>query len=87
MVEQAVLIASGDSLEADLVRQLLAERPQRVNPITVPSVPILIGTKVAEAERILARRTLAAYGGDRGRAASALGIDVSRLAQLIEEAS
>ncbi len=52
---------------------------------TVPPtvVPITVGTKVEEAERQLALRTLEAYAGDRVAACAALGVDLRRLDELI----
>ncbi len=81
LVEQAVLLSTGDVLEPNEVRQLLAERPRRLTP---PVVPITVGTKVADAERILARSTLAAYRGDRAQTAAALGVPMERLADLLD---
>jgi len=83
MVEQAVLLSTGESLEPGEIQQLLAERPRRVTP---PVVPIAVGTRVEDAERILARSTLAAYRGDRAQAAAALGVAVERLADLLDHA-
>jgi DNA-binding NtrC family response regulator len=85
LIEQAVLLERTDRLEAEGVMSLLAGRAPRRDP--TPVVPILVGTKVAEAERQLAARTLEAYAGDRRAAAEALGIDVGRLAELLGEAS
>jgi DNA-binding NtrC family response regulator len=89
IVEQAVLVAKSDKLEPDLVCSLLASRP--VSPpslrgVNTPVVPILVGTKVAEAERQLALRTLEAFAGDRLAAAEALGVDLHRLDELVGEA-
>jgi DNA-binding NtrC family response regulator len=84
LVEQAVLLERTDRLDADGVQMLLAGRPPRKD--VTPIVPILVGTKVAEAERQLAVRTVEAYDGDRQAAAEALGIDVQRLAELLGEA-
>ena len=50
-------------------------------------VPIAIGTKVEDAERQLAMRTLEAYAGDRVAACAALGVDAARLEELIGAAS
>jgi DNA-binding NtrC family response regulator len=85
IIEQAVLVARGDRLEPELVTGLLAARPvappsQRT---TTPVVPILVGTKVVEAERQLAQRTLEAFAGDRLAAAEALGVDLHRLDELL----
>jgi DNA-binding NtrC family response regulator len=84
LVEQAVLLERAERLEAQGVQLLLSERPPRRDP--TPVVPILVGTKVAEAERQLAARTLEAYSGDREAAAHALGVDLDRLAELLGEA-
>jgi DNA-binding NtrC family response regulator len=46
-------------------------------------VPIAVGTKVEDAERQLALRTLEAYAGDRVAACEALGVDAARLDQLV----
>jgi DNA-binding NtrC family response regulator len=46
-------------------------------------VPIAVGTKVEEAERQLAMRTLEAYAGDRVATCAALGVDLARLDQLL----
>jgi DNA-binding NtrC family response regulator len=83
IIEQAVLLTRIDRLEPELLGQLLSGRPQRRD--TTPVVPILVGTKVAEAERQLALRTLEAYAGDRQAAAHALGVDVPRLLELLGE--
>jgi DNA-binding NtrC family response regulator len=87
IVEQAVLVTKSDRLEPELVASLLAAHPvappaQRGTTPT-PVVPILVGTKVAEAERQLALRTLEAFAGDRTAAAEALGVDLNRLDELI----
>jgi DNA-binding NtrC family response regulator len=59
-------------------------------PITPPGftappmvVPITVGTKVEDAERQLALRTLEAYQGDRVAACAALGVDLARLEELV----
>jgi DNA-binding NtrC family response regulator len=83
LIEQAVLLAAGEVLDADHVARLLAERPRRHLP---QSVSIAVGTKVADAERQLARSTLEAYRGDRAQAAAALGVDPDRLADLLDRA-
>ena len=80
VVEQAVLVAPGDLLEADLLRQILRERPRR---FTASVVPITVGTNINEAARILARRTLEAYRGDRQQTASALGVGLDRLDDIL----
>jgi DNA-binding NtrC family response regulator len=84
LIEQAVLLAQGDVIEPELMKILLTERPRRVTPAMVP---IAVGTSMVEAERMLARRTLAALGGNREQAASALGIGLDRLADLLQEES
>ena len=48
-----------------------------------PVVPIAVGTKVEDAERQLAMRTLEAYAGDRVAACAALGVDLARLDELL----
>jgi len=50
---------------------------------TAPVVPIAVGTKVEDAERQLALRTLEAYAGDRVAACAALGVDAARLEELV----
>jgi DNA-binding NtrC family response regulator len=87
IVEQAVLVGKTDRLEPELVAGLVAARPSsplagRAHP---PVVPILIGTKVVEAERQLALRTLEAFHGDRLAAAAALGVEPRRLDELVGE--
>jgi DNA-binding NtrC family response regulator len=82
-IEQAVLLEKSDSLDVELVASLLNQRVPRREQATI--VPIMVGTKVAEAERQLALRTVEAYRGDREAAASALGIAIERLAELIGE--
>jgi DNA-binding NtrC family response regulator len=52
-------------------------------PVPPPVVPIAIGTKVEEAERQLAMRTLEAYAGDRVAACAALGVDLARLDEIL----
>ena len=56
-------------------------------PIPAPVVPIAVGTKVEDAERQLALRTLEAYAGDRVAACAALGVDAARLDELLGAAS
>ena len=80
VMEQATLIAKGDVLDADVMRSLLRDRPRRPSPLIVP---IPVGTRVADVEKELVRRTLDAYHGDRKQAAEALGVDLDRLAQLL----
>jgi DNA-binding NtrC family response regulator len=90
IVEQAVLVANSDKLEPDLVAGLLAPRsvaPPSLRGQSTPIVPILVGTKVVEAERQLAIRTLEAFAGDRLAAAQALGVDLHRLDELVGEAA
>ena len=86
IIEQAVLVTRTDGLQPDLVTGLLASRPP-ASPawrgVATPVVPILVGTKVAEAERQLALRTLEAFAGDRLAAAAALGVDLRRLDELV----
>jgi DNA-binding NtrC family response regulator len=89
IIEQAVLIARGDRLEPELVASLLAAHPVTppgLRASSTPVVPILVGTKVIEAERQLALRTLEAFAGDRLAAAAALGVDLRRLDELVGEA-
>jgi DNA-binding NtrC family response regulator len=81
IVEQAVLLERSDRLESELVTRILAERPVRRERPSV--IPIVVGTKVAEAERQLAVRTLEAFAGDRRAAAEALGIDEARLVEIL----
>src|SRR6185503_18639519 len=83
-VEQAVLLEKSDRLDPQVVSSLLQQRTQRRDQ--TPVVPILVGTKVVEAERQLAERTLEAYRGDRAAAAHALGVGVERRAELLGEA-
>ena len=52
-------------------------------PVPPPVVPIAVGTKVEDAERQLALRTLEAYAGDRVAACAALGVDAARLDELV----
>ena len=52
-------------------------------PLPAPVVPIAVGTKVEDAERQLALRTLEAYAGDRVAACAALGVDSARLDELL----
>ena len=52
-------------------------------PVPPPVVPIAVGTKVEDAERQLALRTLEAYAGDRVAACAALGVDSARLDELV----
>jgi DNA-binding NtrC family response regulator len=52
-------------------------------PTPPPVVPIAVGTKVEDAERQLALRTLEAYAGDRVATCAALGVDAARLDELI----
>ena len=64
-------------------------RDDPTGPFTLPSgasapvVPIAVGTKVEDAERQLALRTLEAYAGDRVAACAALGVDAARLEELV----
>jgi DNA-binding NtrC family response regulator len=59
------------------------QTPPFALPVPPPVVPIAVGTKVEEAERQLAVRTLEAYAGDRVAACAALGVDSARLDELI----
>jgi DNA-binding NtrC family response regulator len=52
-------------------------------PVPAPVVPIVVGTRVEDAERQLAMRTLEAYAGDRAAACAALGVDPSRLDEIL----
>jgi DNA-binding NtrC family response regulator len=92
LVEQAVLLERSERLEPELINRLLTERPARpsVTPTTgsfrpdqAQVVPIAVGTKVEDAERQLAIRTLEAYAGDRIATCAALGVDLARLDQLL----
>ncbi len=56
-------------------------------PVPPTVVPITVGTKVEEAERQLALRTLEAYAGDRVATCEALGVDAARLDQLVGSAA
>ena len=63
-------------------------RDDPTGPFSIPQhpptvVPITVGTKVEDAERQLALRTLEAYAGDRVAACAALGIDLPRLDELV----
>jgi len=80
VIEQAVLLERGDVIEPDSMRGLMAERPRRIPSVVVP---IAVGTKVEEAEKTLARRTLEVYGGNRELAAQVLGVDQDRLNSLL----
>jgi DNA-binding NtrC family response regulator len=59
------------------------QTPPFAAPVPPPVVPIAVGTKVEEAERQLAMRTLEAYAGDRVAACAALGVDLARLDELL----
>jgi hypothetical protein len=52
-------------------------------PVPPPVVPIVVGTKVEDAERQLAMRTLEAYAGDREATCAALGVDPTRLDEIL----
>jgi DNA-binding NtrC family response regulator len=96
LVEQAVLLERGERLEPELVNRLLTDRPARSTATPLPTssghfridqtpvVPIAVGTKVQDAERQLAIRTLEAYAGDRIAACAALGVDLQRLEELLD---
>jgi DNA-binding NtrC family response regulator len=86
-VEQVVLLEKTDRLEAELVSSLLDKRLLSIRREPIPTVPVLVGTNVAEAERQLARHTVEAYQGDREAAARALGIPLERLDELMGEAA
>ena len=79
------LLERSDRLESELVSSLLNQRTQAPRRDHTPVVPIFVGTKVVEAERQLAMRTLDAYSGDRQAAAKALGIPLDRLSELLDE--
>jgi DNA-binding NtrC family response regulator len=83
-VEQAVLLEKSDHLDPELTAALLHQRSQPPRRDQTPVVPMLVGTRVAEAERQLALRTVEAYQGDRTAAARALGIGVDRLTELLD---
>jgi DNA-binding NtrC family response regulator len=59
------------------------QTPPMAFPLPPPVVPIAVGTKVEDAERQLAIRTLEAYAGDRAAACAALGVDSARLDELV----
>jgi len=59
------------------------QTPPFALPVPPPVVPIAVGTKVEDAERQLALRTLEAYAGDRVATCAALGVDSARLDELI----
>jgi len=59
------------------------QTPPFALPTPPPVVPIAVGTKVEDAERQLALRTLEAYAGDRVATCAALGVDSARLDELI----
>jgi transcriptional regulator with GAF, ATPase, and Fis domain len=63
------------------------QTPPFALPVPAPVVPIAVGTKVEDAERQLALRTLEAYAGDRVAACAALGVDSARLDELIGAAA
>jgi DNA-binding NtrC family response regulator len=52
-------------------------------PLPTPVIPIAVGTRVEDAERQLALRTLEAYAGDRIAACAALGVDSARLDEIL----
>jgi DNA-binding NtrC family response regulator len=56
-------------------------------PLPTPVIPIAVGTRVEDAERQLALRTLEAYGGDRIATCAALGVDSARLDEIIGHAA
>jgi DNA-binding NtrC family response regulator len=80
VIEQAALIEREDVIGPSAMRQLLGERPRRTESVMVP---IAVGTKVVEAERTLARRTLEVFGGNREQAAQALGVGLERLDSIL----
>ena len=74
----AVVASSGAFARID-------QTPLGVTLPTVPAsiVPIVVGTKVEDAERQLAMRTLEAYAGDRQATCAALGVDPARLDEIL----
>jgi DNA-binding NtrC family response regulator len=86
-VEQCVLLEKSDRLDPETTSSLLNQRLSSVKRDAPPVVPILVGTKVAEAERQLAIHTVEAYRGDREAAARALGIGLQRLAELLGDST
>ncbi len=74
----AVVASSGAFARVD-------QTPLGVTLPTVPAsiVPIVVGTKVEDAERQLAMRTLEAYAGDRQATCAALGVDPARLDEIL----
>jgi DNA-binding NtrC family response regulator len=59
------------------------QTPTMPLPVPTPVVPIAVGTKVEDAERQLAMRTLEAYAGDRIATCAALGVDLARLDEIL----
>jgi DNA-binding NtrC family response regulator len=61
----------------------LDQTPVAPLPLPTPVIPIAVGTRVEDAERQLALRTLEAYAGDRIAACAALGVDSARLDEIL----
>ena len=80
VVEQAVVLATGDTIDAG---DLPEEVSGRKGPQDVLSIPV--GTTLAETEKELILETLRKAGGNKTKAAKMLGIGVRTLYRKLEE--
>jgi len=80
VVEQAVVLATGDAIDADaLPAEVTGDEPPR-DVLRIP-----VGTTLAETEKELILETLRKAGGNKTQAAKLLGIGVRTLYRKLEE--
>jgi len=79
VIERAVVLAEGDTIEMSHLPPELAAEPQ---PGTVPLIP---GATMAELERHAILTTLEACGGSTSKAADMLGISVRKIQYKLQE--
>jgi transcriptional regulator with PAS, ATPase and Fis domain len=77
VIERAVLVAGGDTIEPSHLPEALRDAPQDVS--TAPTLTLSLGITVEEAERALILKSLELAGHNKTRAAAILGISVKTL--------
>ena len=77
VIERAVLLAGGETIEPSHLPEALRETPQA--PATAPTLTLSLGITVEEAERALILKSLELAGHNKTRAAAILGISVKTL--------
>jgi len=84
VVERAVVLGTGDTITGADLPALLPGRDRRTTsaaalPVAIPDGPLTLRTALEAAERQIIERALARCGGNREKAAVALGINRSTL--------